>query len=97
MLAIIQEIGVIQSVIIAACFGFMLGMLAVIAGERKATRRTREIGMDQGAAWAIAYMDRYESKQVAERMARDWGFKTLVSLKEIDEYDAERIRPFIQS
>lgn len=33
MLAIIQEIGVIQSVIIAACFGFMLGMLVVIVGE----------------------------------------------------------------
>lgn len=35
MLAIIQGIGVIQSVIIAACLGFMLGMLAVIVGGRR--------------------------------------------------------------
>lgn len=33
MLATIQEIGVIQSVIIAACIGFMLGMLVVIISE----------------------------------------------------------------
>lgn len=34
MLAIIQEIGVIQSVIIAACLGFMLGILVVIFWEK---------------------------------------------------------------
>lgn len=39
MLAIIQEIGVIQSVIIAACLGFMLGMLVVIFGERMSRRK----------------------------------------------------------
>lgn len=33
MLAIIQEIGVIQSVIIALCLGFLLGMLVVIVSE----------------------------------------------------------------
>lgn len=34
MLAIIKEIGVMQSVIIAACLGFMLGMLVVIVGGK---------------------------------------------------------------
>lgn len=38
MLAIIQEIGVIQSVIIALCVGFALGMFFVIICEAIANR-----------------------------------------------------------
>lgn len=38
MLAIIHEIGVIQSVIIAACFGFLIGMLIPIIIEHFAPR-----------------------------------------------------------
>jgi hypothetical protein len=59
------------------------------------TRKNREIGMDQGAGWAIAYLARYDSKDLAATMAKEWGFKTLDSLKDIDEYDAEMIRPMI--
>lgn len=79
--------------------GFLIAAYTRIFADRKELtdrKRMRTIGMDQGAAWAIAYMARYESKQIAERMASEWGFKTLESLKEIDEYDSEMIIPFIK-
>ena len=57
--------------------------------------KSRKIGMDKGAAWAIAYISRDGDSQLAQRMAREWGFRSLVDLKDIDPYDCNELFQYL--
>lgn len=73
-------------------------MLRIMGNKEhdKITGHAEKDGRDQGAAWAIAYIIRDGETQLAERMMREWGFKSLGDLHAVDAYDVEALLPLLK-